>query len=59
MSILFVVFAFVAVLKQSLTCFTLSAKIEVDFVVFEFVEKGYRFEFVFFHIGERRNIYLK
>ena len=31
----------------------------VDFVVFKFVERVYSFEFILFHIEERRNIYLK
>ena len=54
---LFVVFAFVAVLLT--TCFTLSAEMRVDVVVFKFAERVYSFEFLLFHIEERRNIYLK
>ena len=45
--------------KQPLTCFTLSAEMQVDFVVFKFVERVCSFEFVLFLTEERINIYLK
>ena len=32
---------------------------QVDFVVFKFVERVNSFEFILFHIEEGRNIYLK
>ena len=46
MRILFVVFTFVDVL----------AEMHVDFLVLALVERVYTFEFILFHIEERRNI---
>ena len=34
-------------------------EMQVDFAVFEFVERVYSFEFIVFHIKESRNIYPK